>query len=80
MVSISLGRTGELEEAPCEGRIIPFSLSVVGGLGVDPLLSLQVKSSLRLIPDHLPLLKLCPPGTEEGKGGLPGKDAQRWPP
>lgn len=28
-------------------------------------MSLQVKSSLRLIPDHLSLLKLCPPEAEE---------------
>ncbi|XP_037363272.1 NFATC2-interacting protein isoform X1 [Talpa occidentalis] len=30
-----------------------------------PVYSGKVKSSLHLIPDHLPLLKLCPPGTEE---------------
>lgn len=77
VVSISLGRTWEGAGGGREGRIIPFSLSVEGGLGIDPLLSLQVKSSLRLIPDHLSLLQLCPPGTEEGKGGLPGKDGQQ---
>ncbi|XP_008155914.2 NFATC2-interacting protein isoform X2 [Eptesicus fuscus] len=30
-----------------------------------PVYSEKVKSSLQLIPDHLPLLKLCPPGAEE---------------
>lgn len=44
-----------------------------GGLGADPPLSSQVKSSLQLLPDHLPLLKLCPPGAEEGKDRLPGR-------
>lgn len=54
-------------------RVILLSLSVEGGLGTDSLLSLQVKSSLHLIPDHLSLLKLCPPEAEEGRGGLPGR-------
>ncbi|XP_006105423.1 NFATC2-interacting protein [Myotis lucifugus] len=30
-----------------------------------PVYSEKVKSSLQLLPDHLPLLKLCPPGAEE---------------
>lgn len=57
-----------------------FFLSVRGGLGSDPSpsLSLQVKSSLCLIPDDLSLLKLYPPGDEEGKGGRPGRGMQRW--
>ena len=49
----------------------PVSFSVEGGLGTDSLLSLQVKSSLHLIPDHLSLLKLCPLEAEEGRGRLP---------
>ncbi|KAM7148388.1 NFATC2-interacting protein [Molossus nigricans] len=36
-----------------------------GEAPVVPVYSGKVKNSLRLIPDHLPLLQLCPPGTEE---------------
>ncbi|XP_007948362.1 NFATC2-interacting protein [Orycteropus afer afer] len=36
-----------------------------GEAPVVPVYSEKVKSSLHLIPDHLPLLKLCPPGAEE---------------
>ncbi|XP_039740597.1 NFATC2-interacting protein isoform X1 [Pteropus medius] len=36
-----------------------------GEAPVVPVYSGKVKSSLHLIPDHLPLLKLCPPGAEE---------------
>ncbi|XP_016073430.1 PREDICTED: NFATC2-interacting protein [Miniopterus natalensis] len=36
-----------------------------GEAPVVPVYSGKVKSSLQLIPDHLPLLKLCPPGPEE---------------
>nr|BAH14125.1 unnamed protein product [Homo sapiens] len=41
-----------------------------------PVYSGKVKSSLRLIPDDLSLLKLYPPGDEEGKGGPPGRGTQ----
>ncbi|KAM9211061.1 NFATC2-interacting protein [Dugong dugon] len=36
-----------------------------GEAPVVPVYSEKVKSSLHFIPDHLPLLKLCPPGAEE---------------
>uniref|UniRef100_G3TMN2 NFATC2-interacting protein n=1 Tax=Loxodonta africana TaxID=9785 RepID=G3TMN2_LOXAF len=38
-----------------------------GEAPVVPVYSEKVKSSLHLIPDHLPLLELCPAGAEEGK-------------
>lgn len=69
--AVSVGRAGSPGRPGCEGRATPFPVSA-GRTGADPRLSLQVKSSLQLLPDHLPLLKLCPPGPEEGEEGPGG--------